>query len=77
MKGERKCITEPTHQKNKTLDLVLTNSEHLISNINVSKNKYVCNSDHYLISFEVKTHVKRKKVPKRKLLILKKLTGMH
>ena len=70
--GMYQCITEPTHQKNNTLDLLLTNSEMLISNINISPNKYLCHSDHYLISFEVKTNVKHKKVPKRKILNFKK-----
>ena len=70
--GLHQCITEPTHQKNRTLDLLLTNSEHLISNTNVLPNKYMCHSDHYLIEFEVKTNVKRKKVPKRKVFNFKK-----
>ena len=39
--GLHQCITEPTHQKNNTLDLLLTNSESLISNLNVSPNKYI------------------------------------
>ena len=51
---------------------MLTNSESLISNINILQNKYLCNSDHYTISFEVKTNVKHKKVPKRKILNFKK-----
>ena len=70
--GLHQFITEPTHRKNNTVDLLLTNSESLISNINILPNKYICNSDHYTISFEVKTNVKHKKVPKRKILNFKK-----
>ena len=54
------------------LDLLLTNSESLVSNISILQDKYICNSDHYTISFEIKTNVKHKKVPNRKILNFKK-----
>ena len=34
--------------------------------------KNLCKSDHYLITLEIKTNVKHKKVPKRKILNFKK-----
>ena len=39
--GLSQCITEPTHHKGNILDLVLTNSKPLISNLNVSQNTYI------------------------------------
>ena len=55
-----------------TNDLLLTNSKNFITDITVFPDKYLCKSDHYLITFEVKSNVKHKKVAKRKILNLKK-----
>ena len=65
-------ITEPTHIKGKTLDILLTNSKDLISKTNVSNINSFCKSDHYLINFEVKTNLKHIKAPKRKIQNFKK-----
>ena len=54
------------------LDLLLTNSKNFITDITVFPDKYLCKSDHYLITFEVKSNVKHKKVTKRKILNFKK-----
>ena len=42
------------------------------SDIKVISDKDLCKSDHYLITLEIKTNVKHKKVPKRKILNFKK-----
>ena len=70
--GLSQFISEPTHIKGRTLDLILTNSKTLISNINVTSDEMLCKSDHYCITFEVKTNVKYKTAPKRKILNFKK-----
>ena len=70
--GLDQCITEPTHNKGRILDLLLTNSKNIASDINVISDKDLCKPDHYLITLEIKTNVKHKKVPKRKILNFKK-----
>ena len=65
-------ISGPTHNKGRTLDLMLTNSKNFVTEINVSPDCYLCKSDHYLLTFEVRSNVKRNKVPKRKILNFKK-----
>ena len=70
--GLDQCITEPTHNKGRILDLLLTNSKNIASDIKVISDKDLCKSDHYLITLEIKTNVKHKKVPKRKILNFKK-----
>ena len=51
---------------------ILTNSKKFVTEINVSPDNYLCKSDHYLLTFVVKSNVKHNKVPKRKILSLKK-----
>ena len=51
---------------------MLTNSKNFVTEINVSPDCYLCKSDHYLLTFEVRSNVKRNKVPKRKILNFKK-----
>ena len=70
--GLDQCILGSTHNKGRTLDLLLTNSKNFITDITVFPDKYLCKSDHYLITFEVKSNVKHKKVTKRKILNFKK-----
>ena len=70
--GLDQCISGPTYNKGRTLDLMLTNSKNFVTEINVSPDSYLCKSDHYLLTFEVKSNVKHNKVPKRKILNLKK-----
>jgi endonuclease/exonuclease/phosphatase family metal-dependent hydrolase len=64
--GLSQCLTVPTHNKGRTLDLLLTNYESLISNTNVHDLNSVCKSDHFPISFDVKTRISRRKPTKRK-----------
>ena len=66
--GLDQCILGSTHNKGRTLDLLLTNSKKFITDNTVFPDKYLCKSDHYLITFEVKSNVKHKKVTKRKIL---------
>ena len=70
--GLDQCISRPTHNKGRTLDLMLTNSKNFVTEIIVSPDSYLCESDHYLLTFEVRLNVKRNKAPKRKILNLKK-----
>ncbi len=55
--GLDQCVSEPTHIKGRTLDLLLTNSRDLVTNVKVFPDKNLCFSDHYLINFEVKTDI--------------------
>ena len=66
--GLIQCITTPTHIKLKgnILDILLTNSENLISNIEILSNCEVCKSDHYAITFDLKLKTVRKKPVKAK-----------
>ena len=59
--GLVQCITSPTHNKDKILDILLTNSESHIGDIKITNNQEFCRSDHYGITFEVKFRIKRKK----------------
>ncbi len=68
----KQCIKSPTHIKGKILDILLTNSAPLLQNVQVLNNTSICKSDHFPITFEVNSHVKYKKPPKRKMLNFKK-----
>ena len=46
-------INTPTHLKGNILDLVLTNSDELISNVEVTPPRHSLSSDHYIISFQL------------------------
>ena len=69
------CINTPTHTKGKILDVLLTNSENLINNIQVLSNCEVCKSDHYAITFDLSLKIKRKKPLRRRVLTLKEPIG--
>ena len=73
--GLDQCISGPTHNKGRTLDLMLTNSKNFVTEIIVSPDSYLCKSDHYLLTFEVRSYVKSNRAPKRKILNFKKQTG--
>ena len=62
--GLDQCISGPTNNKGRTLDLMLTNSRNFVTEIIVSPDCYLCKSDHYLLTFEVRSNVKRNKVPR-------------
>ena len=44
------CISGPTHNNGRTLDLMLTNSKNFVTEINVSPDSYLCKSHHYLLT---------------------------
>ena len=46
-------VHSPTHLKGNILDLVLTNSDKLISNVEVIPPYHSLSSDHYIISFQL------------------------
>ena len=46
-------VHEPTHIKGNLLDLVLSSSEEIISNLKVSSQKCIVNSDHFAITFNI------------------------
>ena len=59
--GLLQCVSSPTHIKGNLLDILLTNSENHVSNINVLSTNFACKSDHFAITFEIKLKLKRKK----------------
>ena len=66
--GFDQCISGSTNNKGGTLDLMLTNSKNFVKEINVSPDSYLCKSDYYFLTLEVKSNVKHNKVPKKKNL---------
>ena len=70
--GLVQCISHPTHSKGKTLDILLTNHESLVTNINILEQDSICRSDHLPITLEVNTKIKRKKPSKRKIFNFKR-----
>ena len=70
--GLDQCITVPTHDKGRTLDVLVTNSKPLVSNLLVLEKDSVCKSDHFPVTFQVKTNVKHQPAPKRKIYNFKK-----
>ena len=64
--GLNQCINQPTHIKGKTLDILLTNHVQLLNNVCVQEHNSICKSDHFPVTFNVKTKIKRKKPTKRK-----------
>ncbi|MCP4492513.1 MAG: hypothetical protein GY820_35180, partial [Gammaproteobacteria bacterium] len=63
--GLVQCINQPTHQKGNILDILLTNSEASITDLQVLDKDSVCRSDHFPINFEIKIKVCKKKPTKR------------
>ncbi len=70
--GLTQSIIAPTHIKGRTLDILLSNYPQLISNLSVSSQESVCKSDHYPIFFDIKTNIKLKSGPKRKIYNFKR-----
>ena len=75
--GLIQCITAPTHTKGNILDILLTNSESLLSNVHILSNCEICKSDHYAITFDlnidrVKLKIVRKKPVKTQRFNFKK-----
>ena len=71
-RGLDQCLTVPTHIKGRTLDILLTNSQSLISSLHVLEKDSICKSDHFPITCEIKTNFKTKPIPKRKIYNFKK-----
>ena len=71
-RGLDQCLTVPTHIKGRTLDILLTNSKSLISSLHVLEKDSICKSDHFPITFEIKTYFKTKPITKRKIYNFKK-----
>ena len=63
--GLIQCVKNATHNKGGILDVILTSSVNLLANLKVHYDKIVCNSDHYPITFDIKTKFKRIKKRKR------------
>ena len=70
--GIEQLITIPTHTGGNILDLVLTDKPDLISNIQVSEHNTPCKSDHFAVSFTLKSKAKRIKSQKRESLNFKR-----
>ena len=65
--GMVQCIHSPTHNKGSILDILLTKSEDHVCNLKVLHDKAYCYSDHYPITFDIKTRCCRRNLPKRKI----------
>jgi endonuclease/exonuclease/phosphatase family metal-dependent hydrolase len=63
--GLVQCISQPTHQKGNILDLLLTNSESSLHNLQVLDKDCICRSDHFPIKFDIKIKVCKRKQAKR------------
>ena len=69
--GLEQMICQPTHQGGRTLDLLLTSNESIITEVSVASQHSVCQSDHFAITFKLNSKVGRV-VQKRKMLNFKK-----
>ncbi len=58
--GLSQIINQPTHQKGKILDLVLSNLAGAVENIVVMAKNEICSSDHFGISFTLKMNFRKK-----------------
>ena len=65
--GMVQCIHSSTHNKGSILDILLSKSTDHICNLRVLNDKAYCYSDHYPITFDVKTRCCRRNLPKRKM----------
>jgi hypothetical protein len=68
----KQCVLSPTHVKGKTLDVVLSNSDAFISDLEVHDENSVCKSDHFPITFKIDKRVRLKESVKRKCYNYKK-----
>ena len=64
--GLIQCVHAPTHIKINILDIILTNSDNCISNLEILCDHEACKSDHYALTFESKLKIKRKRPLKTK-----------
>ncbi len=63
--GIQQLVNSPTHYKGNILDLVLTDKPQLIFDLNVLNSNLPCKSDHYSVSFKIRSRCKRIKASKR------------
>ena len=70
--GFQQLVDSPTHCKGNILDLLLTNSPQLVSNISVADEFLMCKSDHFPIQFKVKSYARKKKTAKREIYNFKR-----
>ena len=70
--GLNQLVNGVTHEKGRTLDLILSNSMNNSLDINILNKNSVCSSDHYAIQFNLNVKSKRKINPKRKIFNFKK-----
>ena len=75
--GLIQCVKNATHNRGGILDVVLTSSVNLLANLKVHDDKIVCNSDHYPITFDIKTKFKRIKKQNANVIIMLKQTGVR
>ena len=66
------CIHSPTHNKGSILDILLSKSEDHVCNLKVLNDKAHCCSDHYPITFDIKTRCIRRNLPKRNMYNFKR-----
>ena len=72
--GLEQLIDHPTHSKGNILDVVLSTEPHKIENLAIFNDLslLLCNSDHYLIKFDIKYKARRKKSTKRTIYNFKR-----
>ena len=63
--GLFQCINTATHDKGKTLDILLTTSTSYLKNLKIIDTERFCISDHYAITFSITEKVKRKQHVRR------------
>ena len=63
--GLLQCIDAPTHNKGKTLDILLTKSKQYITDLKVIDTERYCISDHFAVTFKISQTVTRKPRVKR------------
>ena len=70
--GMSQLITVPTHDRGNILDVLFTNSEQSIINLNVLDKNSIVKSDHFPIMFGINMNVRKKKPVKRKIFNFKR-----
>ena len=70
--GLEQLVNCPTHSKGNTLDLILTDKSQLLFDISVSDSILPCKSDHFSLSFKIRSRCKRIKASKREVYNYKK-----
>ena len=63
--GLLQCIDAPTHNKGKTLDILLTKSKQYITDLKIINTERYCISDHFAVTFKISQTVTRKPDVKR------------